>query len=113
MKKVFGILVLVSLLSGKSHANFDGILVCGDLNIYINEIKKISTVNGEDFYLESYPETFNLSLKQEKKPDNYIGRVRINRILGFASIQSWKRQTDGNWQVRLIQVDCKEKKRKF
>ena len=113
MKKLIGIVVLVFLLSGKSHANFDGILVCGDLNIYINETKKISTVNGEDFYLRSYPETFNLSLKQEKKPDNYIGRVTINRILGFASIDSWKRQTDGNWQVKLIQVDCKEKKRKF
>ena len=54
-----------------------------------------------------------ICLKQEKKPDNYIGRVTINRILGFASIDSWKRQTDGNWQVKLIQVDCKEKKRKF
>ena len=113
MKKLIGIVVLVFLLSGKSHANFDGILVCGDLNIYINETKKISTVNGEDFYFKSYPETFNLYLKKEKKPDNHIGRVTINRILGFASIDIWQRQTDGNWQVKLIQVDCKEKKRKF
>ena len=113
MKKLLGIVFLVLLLSGKSHANFDGILVCGDLNIYINETKKIATVNGKDFYLQSFPETFSLSFDEEKKPDNHIGRVTINRILGFASIDSWKRQTDGNWQVKLIQVDCKEKKRKF
>ncbi len=113
MKKFLEILAIVLFLSGKSFANFDGLLVCGNLNIYINEIKKISTVNGENFYLRPYPENFFLTLKKEKKPDNYISSVTINRVLGTANYDVWKRQADGNWQVTYISKNCKEKKRKF
>ena len=119
MKKFFIVFISVIILSSNNASadnKFEGLLECGELNIYVDEYNRKSTVNGIDYHLKAYPDRFSLSMTNdyyEKKPDKHIAWVTIHRVYGFASFSKWEKQNDGSWNMIMADKDCKAIKRKF